>query len=41
MTKLAVWSMDVQRGSGGSQQSEPQRIGRFHVRLERHLEELE
>ena len=42
MAKLVVWSIDAQHGEGGSKQSgsgEPQRIGRSHIGLERHLED--
>ena len=39
MTKLAAWSIDGQHAEGASQQSEPKRVGRSHIGLERHLED--
>ena len=40
MTKLAAWSIDGQDAEGASQQqSEPKRVGRSHIGLERHLED--
>ena len=36
MTKLAAWRIDTQ---GGSQQPEPQKVGRSRIELERHLED--
>ena len=39
MTKLAAWSIDGQHAEGASQQSEPKRIGRSQIGLERHLED--
>ena len=37
--KLAAWSIDRQHAEGASQQSEPKRIGRSHIGLERYLED--
>ena len=39
MTKLAAWSIDGQHAEGASQQSEPKRIGRSQIGLERYLED--
>ena len=39
MAKLVAWSIDAQRGEGGSQPSAPQKIPRSHIVLERHLED--
>ena len=39
MAKLAAWSIDGQHAEGASQQSEPKRVGRSHIGLERHLED--
>ena len=39
MTKLAAWRIDTQRGEGGSQQPEPQKVGRSRIELEKHLED--
>ena len=39
MTRLAAWSIDAQCGEGGSQPSQPQRVPRSHIGLERHLED--
>lgn len=39
MAKLAAWSMDAQRGEGGSRPSAPQKVPRSHIGLERHLED--
>ena len=39
MAKLAAWSVDGQHAEGASQQSEPKRVGRSHIGLERHLED--
>jgi len=39
MAKLAAWSIDARHGEGGSQQSEPRRVGRSRIGLERYLED--
>ena len=39
MAKLAAWSIEGQPAEGASQQSEPKRVGRSHIGLERHLED--
>ena len=39
MAKLAAWSIDGQHAEGASQYSEPKRVGRSHIGLERHLED--
>ncbi len=39
MTRLAAWSINGQHAEGASQQSEPKRIGRSQIGLERHLED--
>ena len=39
MAKLAAWTIDRQLREGASQQSEPKRVGRSHIGLERHLED--
>ena len=39
MVKLAVWSIDGQRGAGASQRSEPVRVGRSQIGLEKYLED--
>ena len=39
MSKLAVWSIDERTGENDSQESEPKRVGRSSVGLERHLED--
>ena len=39
MRKLAAWSIDGQHAEGPPQQSKPERVGRSHIVLERHLEE--
>ena len=39
MAKLAAWSIDGQHAEGASQQSEPKRVGRSHIGLERHLKD--
>ena len=39
MARLAAWSIDAQRGEGGSQPSAPQKVPRSHIELERHLED--
>ena len=39
MTKLAAWSIDGQHAEGAAQQSEPKKVGRSYIELERHLED--
>ena len=39
MTKLAAWSIAGQHAEGATQQSEPKRIDRSRIGLERHLED--
>ena len=39
MTKLAAWSIDGQHVEGATQQSEPKRVGRSQIGLERRLED--
>lgn len=39
MAKLAVWRIDTSQGDGDSQQSNPQRVRRSQIGLERHLED--
>ena len=39
MAKLAACRIDTSPGDGDSQPSKPQRIGRSHIGLERHLED--
>ena len=39
MTKLAAWSIDGQHAEDASQPSEPKRVGRSHIGLEKHLED--
>lgn len=39
MTQLAAWSIDGRRTEETSQQSEPTRLGRSHIGLEKHLED--
>lgn len=39
MTKLAAWSFDAQHGEEGAQPSQPRRLERSHIELERHLED--
>ena len=39
MAKLAAWSIDVQLGDGAPPRSEPKKVGRSHIGLERHLED--
>ena len=39
MMKLAAWSIDGHHAKGASQKSEPKRIGRSQIGLERHLED--
>ncbi len=39
MAKLAAWSIVKQHGKGGSQQSEPRRVRRSSIGLERYLED--
>ena len=39
MAKLAAWSIDGKQAGGASQQSEPERVGRSHIGLERYFED--
>ncbi len=39
MVKLATWSIHVPHGEDGSQQGEPQSVGRSHIGREKHLED--
>ena len=39
MANLAAWTVDRQHGEDGLQQSEPKRVKRSHIGLEKHLED--